>query len=73
MLRLHLSHFGRHSQESLLLGLSFSQVMLLIMRDVADQNVVTQEYLDEIAKVNTPYTRLMHKYYGTACPFWDES
>lgn len=46
---------------------------MLIVRDVSNYNTVNQTYLDEIAEVDTPYTRLMHEYYGTLFPLWDES
>lgn len=45
----------------------------LIISDVASYNNVTQAYLDEIARVNTTYTELFHKYYPISNPLWDES
>jgi hypothetical protein len=39
-----------------------------IAGNVANQVIVTQEYLDDIYKVKNPYSSLMHKYYGTIFP-----
>lgn len=33
----------------------------------------TQDFLDEVYEVKNPYSELMHKYYGTEFPFWDET
>lgn len=52
---------------------AFSKVQQLtvlpaIAGNVANQVIVTQEYLDDIYKVKNPYSSLMHKYYGTIFP-----
>ena len=39
-----------------------------IAGNVANQVMVTQEYLDDIYKVKNPYSSLMYKYYGTIFP-----
>ncbi|THZ00864.1 acid protease [Aureobasidium pullulans] len=46
---------------------------ITIAGNVANQVSVTQEYLDDIYKVKNPYSSLMHKYYGTIFPLWDET
>ncbi|CAD0110002.1 unnamed protein product [Aureobasidium uvarum] len=46
---------------------------ITIAGNVANQVSVTQEYLDDIYKVKNPYSTLMHKYYGTIFPLWDET
>ncbi|XMA08545.1 hypothetical protein WAI453_001336 [Rhynchosporium graminicola] len=46
---------------------------IVIAGNVANQVQSTQEFLDEIYEVKNPYTELVHKYYGTKFPFWDET
>jgi inosine-uridine nucleoside N-ribohydrolase len=46
---------------------------IIVVGDVSNYNTINQNYLDEIALVDTPYTRLMYEYYGTEFPMWDES
>lgn len=46
---------------------------IVIAGNVANQVMSTQDFLDEIYEVKNPYTELMHKYYGTEFPFWDET
>lgn len=46
---------------------------ITIAGNVANQVMSTQSFLDEVAKVKTPYSTMMHKYYGTQFPFWDET
>ncbi|KAF4539040.1 hypothetical protein BFW01_g8165 [Lasiodiplodia theobromae] len=41
--------------------------------NVANQVMSTQDFLDEVYEVKNPYSELMHKYYGTEFPFWDET
>lgn len=41
--------------------------------NVANQVMSTQAFLDEIYQVKSPYSELVHKYYGTSFPFWDET
>lgn len=43
------------------------------MGNAANQVMSTQEYLDEVYEVETPYTKLVHEHYGTEFPFWDET
>lgn len=46
---------------------------ITIAGNVANQVSVSQAYLDEIYEVKNPYSTLMHEYYGTLFPFWDET
>ncbi|KAF2162482.1 hypothetical protein M409DRAFT_69080 [Zasmidium cellare ATCC 36951] len=46
---------------------------ITICGNVANQVMSTQDFLDEIYEVKTPYSELMYKYYGTEFPFWDET
>ncbi|KAG9523441.1 nucleoside hydrolase, partial [Aureobasidium melanogenum] len=46
---------------------------ITIAGNVANQVTVSQEYLDDIYKVKNPYSTLMHEYYGTIFPLWDET
>lgn len=44
-----------------------------IVGNAANQVMSTQDFLDEVYEVQTPYTELFHEYYGTEFPFWDET
>lgn len=44
-----------------------------IVGNAANQVMSTQDYLDEVYEVENPYTKLVHEYYGTEFPFWDET
>lgn len=44
-----------------------------IVGNAANQVMSTQDYLDEVYEIETPYTKLVHEYYGTEFPFWDET
>lgn len=44
-----------------------------IVGNAANQVMSTQDYLDEVWEIQTPYTKLVHEYYGTEFPFWDET
>jgi inosine-uridine nucleoside N-ribohydrolase len=46
---------------------------IIIAGNVANQVISTQEFLDKIPEVKNPYSTLMHEYYGTIFPFWDET
>ncbi|KAI3391371.1 hypothetical protein diail_7480 [Diaporthe ilicicola] len=46
---------------------------ITIVGNAANQVMSTQGYLDEVFEVETPYTKLVHEYYGTEFPFWDET
>ncbi|KAF4314577.1 hypothetical protein GTA08_BOTSDO00885 [Botryosphaeria dothidea] len=46
---------------------------ITIASNVANQVMSTQDFLDEIYEVENPYSRLVHDYYGTQFPFWDET
>lgn len=46
---------------------------IIIAGNVANQVQSTQEFLDEVYEVKNPYSELMHEYYGTSFPFWDET
>jgi len=46
---------------------------ITVAGNVANQVQSTQDFLDEIYEVKNPYTELMHNYYGTMFPFWDET
>lgn len=46
---------------------------ITIAGNVANQVISTQEFLDEVYEVENPYSKLMHEYYGTIFPFWDET
>ncbi|OBT71219.1 hypothetical protein VF21_09875 [Pseudogymnoascus sp. 05NY08] len=46
---------------------------ITIAGNVANQVISTQEFIDEVYEVKNPYSRLMHEYYGTSFPFWDET
>ncbi|CAD6446856.1 73598a98-4746-4189-a5a2-159b74846572 [Sclerotinia trifoliorum] len=41
--------------------------------NVANQVMSSQEFLDEIAEMKNAYSELVHAYYGTKFPFWDET
>ncbi|RAL58459.1 hypothetical protein DID88_005163 [Monilinia fructigena] len=41
--------------------------------NVANQVMSTQEFLDEIHEVKNKYSDIVHEYYGTLFPFWDET
>ncbi|CAG8086442.1 unnamed protein product [Penicillium salamii] len=46
---------------------------IIIAGNVANQVHSSQEYLDEVYRVKSPFTRLFHDHYGTKFPFWDET
>ena len=46
---------------------------IVIAGNVANQVISTQTFLDEVYEVKNPYSTLMHEYYGTSFPFWDET
>lgn len=46
---------------------------ITIAGNVANQVMSTQEFIDEVYEVKNPYSKLMHEYYGTSFPFWDET
>ncbi|KAF5969711.1 putative inosine-uridine preferring nucleoside hydrolase [Fusarium bulbicola] len=46
---------------------------ITVVGNGANQIYPTPEYLDEIYEVKNAYTELIHKYYGTTMPFWDET
>lgn len=46
---------------------------ITIAGNVANSVLSTQEFLDEIYEEENPYSRLVHEYYGTTFPFWDET
>lgn len=46
---------------------------IVIAGNVANQVHSSQEYLDEVYRVKSPFTRLLHDHYGTKFPFWDET
>lgn len=46
---------------------------ITIAGNAANTVISSQEFLDEIYEVKNPYTELMHEYYGTQFPFWDET
>ncbi|KAK5000455.1 hypothetical protein LTR66_000702 [Elasticomyces elasticus] len=46
---------------------------ITVAGNVANQVMSTQDFLDEIFEVKNAYTELIHKYYGTEFPFWDET
>ncbi|POS80230.1 hypothetical protein DHEL01_v201389 [Diaporthe helianthi] len=46
---------------------------ITIVSNAANQVMSTQDFLDEVYEVQTPYTKLFHEYYGTEFPFWDET
>ncbi|KAL1881286.1 hypothetical protein Daus18300_001138 [Diaporthe australafricana] len=46
---------------------------ITIVGNAANQVMSTQEFLDELYEVKTPYTELAHEHYGTEFPFWDET
>lgn len=46
---------------------------ITIAGNVANQVSVSQAYLDDVYTVKNPYSKLMHEYYGTTFPFWDET
>jgi len=41
--------------------------------NAANQVMSTQAFLDEVFEVKNPYSQIMHQYYGTEFPFWDET
>ncbi|KAF8861909.1 nucleoside hydrolase [Acephala macrosclerotiorum] len=41
--------------------------------NVANQVISTQEFLDEIYEVKSPYSKFMYEYYAPSFPFWDET
>lgn len=56
----------------MLLWWGCSEINVADNRDVSRNNTVTQAYLDEIAEVDTDFTRLVHEHYGFN-PLWDET
>jgi len=46
---------------------------ITIVGNAANQVMSTQPFLDELYEIKNPYTELMHAYYGTEFPFWDET
>lgn len=46
---------------------------ITLVGNAANQVMSTQDFLNEIHEVKNPYSELMHKYYGTEFPFWDET
>ncbi|KAG4025342.1 hypothetical protein MFRU_060g00180 [Monilinia fructicola] len=41
--------------------------------NVANQVMSTQAFLDEIHEIKNKYSDIVHEYYGTEFPFWDET
>lgn len=46
---------------------------ITIAGNVANQVPQSQEFIDELYEVKTPYTELMYRYTDTDFPFWDET
>lgn len=46
---------------------------ITIAGNVANQEFPTKEFVDEIAQVQNPYTKLFSNYYDLSFPFWDET
>ena len=55
------------------IALTASFLAITIAGNVANQLISTQAFLDEIYEVKNPYSTLIHEYYGTIFPFWDET
>ncbi|KAF1821597.1 nucleoside hydrolase [Dissoconium aciculare CBS 342.82] len=53
------------------LGADFPNIT--VTGNAANQVMSDQGFLDEIHQVRNAYTDLVHKYYGTIFPFWDET
>ncbi|KAK5000395.1 hypothetical protein LTR66_000752 [Elasticomyces elasticus] len=59
--------------EAAKIALTVAFPSITVAGNVANQVMSTQDFLDEIFEVKNPYTELIHKYYGTEFPFWDET
>ncbi|GAB7356881.1 hypothetical protein MBLNU459_g7744t1 [Dothideomycetes sp. NU459] len=59
--------------ESTKIALNAAFPNITIAGNVANQVSVSQAWLDDIYTVKNPYSTLMHKYYGTIFPLWDET
>jgi inosine-uridine nucleoside N-ribohydrolase len=46
---------------------------ITIVSNAANQVMSTQDFLEEVHQVKTPYSELMFNHYGTEFPFWDET
>lgn len=46
---------------------------IVIAGNVANQVMSSQEFLDEIAEVQNPFSKVVYEAYGTIFPFWDET
>ncbi|SMR58740.1 unnamed protein product [Zymoseptoria tritici ST99CH_1E4] len=46
---------------------------ITIVGNAANQVLITQDFLDELYQVKTPYTELLHAYSSLGQPFWDET
>ncbi|KAM4065978.1 inosine-uridine preferring nucleoside hydrolase [Hirsutella rhossiliensis] len=44
---------------------------ITLIGNAANQFIPSEDYLNELAEVENPYTRLMHRYYDRRFPFWD--
>ncbi|KAF7359865.1 putative inosine-uridine preferring nucleoside hydrolase [Mycena venus] len=53
------------------LGAAFPKITLV--GNAANLLIATQDFLDEIYEVKNPYSELVHAYYVTQLPFWDET
>lgn len=46
---------------------------ITIAGNVANQVIPTQSFVDEVASVENPYSKLFSKYCDISLPFWDET
>ncbi|KAJ7300959.1 Inosine/uridine-preferring nucleoside hydrolase domain-containing protein [Mycena albidolilacea] len=59
--------------EAAKIALSAAFPKITLVGNAANLLISTQEFLDEIYEVKNPYSELVHAYYGTGLPFWDET
>ncbi|KAJ6556584.1 Inosine/uridine-preferring nucleoside hydrolase domain-containing protein [Mycena vulgaris] len=59
--------------EATKIALSAAFPKITLVGNAANLLLPTQDFLDEIYEVKNPYSELVHAYYGTSLPFWDET
>jgi inosine-uridine nucleoside N-ribohydrolase len=59
--------------EAAKIALSAAFPKITLVGNAANLLISTQDFLDEIYEVKNPYSELVHAYYGTGLPFWDET
>ncbi|KAM3424068.1 hypothetical protein BST61_g11381 [Cercospora zeina] len=59
--------------EAAKIALTASFPNITITSSVTNTIPITQTFLDDVIKIENPYTRLYHDYASTEFPFWDET